>query len=174
MPNQFTKAKELGLPKPEMSEATRRKLSIATANWNNARFQNVEVRQKLSESMKRAVAKFPDSYGVSNRGRTRKISAYGQTFQGEWELDFFEYCMTCLIEVERVKLGFKYEWNGNRTYFPDFYLPAFDLYVEIKGYETERDLAKWKYFPYKLKIVRRKEIELMRKAAFDLVAFMTE
>ena len=172
MPNQYTKAQRLGLPKPEISEETRQKLSVATSKSLQIRYQNPEYRKKLSESMKRAVEKFPESYGVSNRGRTRKIEAHGLSFQGKWELDFFDYCLQNRIEVRRCTEGFQYEWNGSRKYFPDFFLPKFQTYIEIKGYETARDLAKWKNFPSKIKVIRRKQIEDIRRKEFDLITFI--
>jgi hypothetical protein len=38
-------------------------------------------------------------------------------------------------------------YGKSHRYFPDFYLPETEEYIEIKGYKTERDEAKWKYFP---------------------------
>ena len=62
--------------------------------------------------------------------------------------------------------GFPYIWNGERTYFPDFYIESLDLYVEIKGYETDRDKAKWKQFPKKLRVIKKKEINEIKKNCF--------
>jgi hypothetical protein len=31
--------------------------------------------------------------------------------------------------------------------------------VEVKGYETEKDRAKWKQFPFKLLVVKKQEIQ---------------
>lgn len=53
--------------------------------------------------------------------------------------------------------------NGSRTYFPDFYLPESDMWIEVKGYETERDIAKWESMinvhKKNLNIVKSKEIK---------------
>ena len=32
---------------------------------------------------------------------------------------------------------------GSRQYFPDFFLPKYNSYVEVKGYKKERDTYKW-------------------------------
>lgn len=45
-----------------------------------------------------------------------------------------------------------------------------DLYVEVKGYEAERDRAKWSVFPFKLMIVKKKEIDEIQKGTFAPVA----
>lgn len=136
---------------------------------NIKRYADPEVRKRLSESMRRAVEKFPESYGTSNRGRTKRIDAHGVSFQGKWELQFFEWCLENKIQIIRPVQGFKYSWNGARTYFPDFYLPNLDIYVEVKGYETERDSAKWRDFPHKLLVIRRKQIEQIKRKEFSLI-----
>ena len=54
-------------------------------------------------------------------------------------------------------------------YFPDFYLPKYKLYIEVKGYETKRDRAKWKNFPKKLLILKNNEIKLIKQNKFNLI-----
>lgn len=54
---------------------------------------------------------------------------------------------------------FEYNWNeAVHKYFPDFYLIDSNTYIEVKGYKTERDEAKWKNFPEKLIILQENEI----------------
>jgi hypothetical protein len=125
-----------------------------------------EMRKKHSESMKKAVEENPESYTSSNRGRTKQIVYNDIKFQGNWELEFYKYCEKNHIKVERVNVWFEYEWNGIRKYFPDFYLPDYDLYIEIKGYETDKDHAKWTQFPKKLKVIKKKEIFAIKKGCF--------
>ena len=56
-------------------------------------------------------------------------------------------------------MPFQYEYEGKtRNYYPDFYLVEDDKYVEIKGYETEKDRAKWTQFKKSLLILKRKEL----------------
>ena len=160
--NQFIKASKLGLPKPIVSKETRKKISETSKKqvWTETR------RKNLSESMKRAVEKYPESYSSSNRGRTKQIIYDGIKFQGQWELDFYKWTEKENLNAVRVTEGFPYIWNGERTYFPDFYIESLDLYVEIKGYETDRDKAKWKQFPKKLRVIKKKEINEIKKNCF--------
>lgn len=52
-----------------------------------------------------------------------------------------------------------YEFNNNTSYYtPDFYLIDIDLYIEIKGYETDKDRAKWSCFPLKLRVIKGAEL----------------
>ena len=121
-----------------------------------------------SERMKEAVSSKPESYSGSNRGRTKQILYNNIKFQGQRELDFYLWCERNNQPVERNKKWFDYSWEGNRKYNPDFYLPDLGIYVEIKGYETDRDRAKWKYFPEKLIIIKEAEIIKIRNNVFTL------
>lgn len=158
--NQYTK----GTAKP-LSDETRKKFSERSLRqvWTDER------RAKLSESMKAAVANNPSAYSSSNRGRVKQIEYNGIKFQGKWELAFYQWCEQSNVPVERNHKGFPYIWNGNRTYFPDFYLPNHSAYVEVKGYKTERDDAKWSQFPERLIIVDRIAIDNIRKGVYNLL-----
>lgn len=53
-----------------------------------------------------------------------------------------------------------YYWNDDwHMYFPDFFLPTEEIYIEVKGYKTERDEAKWSYFKGTLLLVDKNVIE---------------
>jgi hypothetical protein len=162
MPNQWTKAKELGITH-QVSDETRKKLSEASSK----QIHSEETKKKISEGIKKAIERNPNAYTSSNRGRTKEILYNGIKFQGRWELEFFQFCESNDIQITRPNEWFEYTWNGTRKYFPDFYLSEYDLYVEVKGYETERDHAKWSQFPKKLKVVKQKEIYAIRNGTFN-------
>ena len=135
---------------------------------NKHRIWTPESRKKHSDSMKRAVENNPEAYSSSNRGRVKQLIYKGIKFQGNWELDFYKWCETNNIPCIRNIEGFKYEWNGNRTYFPDFYLTEKDVYIEVKGYKTERDSAKWDQFPKQLIVVQKQDIISIKQNAYIL------
>jgi hypothetical protein len=132
----------------------------------NQRWADPAIRKKHSIAMKQAVDKNPESYTSSNRGRTKQIIVDGIKFQGQWEVDFYLWAKENGLEPRRPSKSFTYEWNGTRTYFPDFYIESKDLYVEVKGYETDRDRAKWLTFPKKLRIIKEAEIKQIREGTF--------
>jgi hypothetical protein len=148
-------------PDYEIKESTRQKLKNQIQIWGDDR------RLRHSNAMKLAVENHPESYTSSNRGRTKQIIVDGIKFQGKWELEFYQYCKSNDIQIERSNEWFEYEWNGARKYFPDFYLSEKDLYIEVKGYETERDRAKWSSFPKQLKIIRKDDIMAIRKGTWN-------
>jgi hypothetical protein len=158
--NQFIKAEELGLEKPIVSEVVKATL----AENNKLRNWDDEAKQKHSLSMKQAVLENPESYTKSNRGRVKHIKKYGLTFDGEWELKFYEWCMDNNIKIEDNTKFFPYVWNEqDHLYNPDFYLPEYDVYVEVKGYYDDRDIAKWDYFTEKLSVLKKDKIKLIEK-----------
>lgn len=157
--NQYTKAKELGLPPPVMSDKTKKLISAASKR-NAATMWTPERRKKHSQIMKQVVANNPDSYTKSNvSGRVKIIEYNGHKLKGQWEVDTAKW-------LDRQEISWKsevnpqpYFWNNSwHLYFPDFYLPEHDIYIEVKGYQTERDDAKWLYFKGTLLIIDSKVI----------------
>ena len=64
------------------------------------------------------------------------------------------------INWERCSESFKYNFEGfTKRYIPDFYLPDSDKYIEIKGFETKKDRAKWEHFPEKLEVLKEKQLK---------------
>ena len=146
-----------------LTEAGRAKIKQATIEQNKRQWQDTSLREKHRQAMRRAVENNPESYTSSNRGRTKQIIVDGIKFQGQWEVDFYLWAKENGLDPKRPNKSFTYEWNGTRTYFPDFYIKSKDLYVEVKGYETDRDRAKWLHFPEKLRIIKEAEIKQIRQ-----------
>ena len=163
--NQFTKAKSLGLPVPVMSEATRKKISES----GKGRIESFELRQKRSNSMRQAVIANPNSYSSANVCGRIKIEEYcGQKFHGRWEVIVAKWFDANNIRWKRDVSPFSYFWNnGWHLYFPDFFLPDYNLFIEVKGYETDRDRTKWAVVP-NLLTIKQKEIKLIKQNIFHL------
>jgi|688.fasta_scaffold326745_1 hypothetical protein len=172
--NQFTKAKKLGLPKPDVKESTRQILAEKTSEWNKKIWQDIEFKKRHQDAMKSAVDQHPDSYNSGNRGRVKQIEYDGIKFHGSWEVEFYKWCKFQNIDVLRNRQGFKYVWEGERTYFPDFFIPAYNFYVEIKGYETERDYAKWSVLPKQLKVLTKTDIMDIKQDKFSVENFLAK
>jgi hypothetical protein len=141
---------------------------------NKVIWKNPENLNNLSIAMKKAVHNNPTSYSSSNiNGRVKKyeiIDVYGEiaTVTGSWELVVAKWLSDNNIEWTNKVNSFEYEWEGKiRRYFPDFYLPNFDIYLEVKGYERERDRCKWKAIT-NLKVLRKTEIEAIKEGSFSI------
>lgn len=161
--NQYTKAKSLGIV-ISISEETRKKMSES----NKGKEISLERKKKLSDIMRRVVKEKPESYSSSNvNGRVKKVEYNGLTLDSSWELQFVKWCDSNNVKWIRPTIGFEYEWFGIRTYYPDFYLVDLDLYVEIKGYQRDRDLKKWNSVS-NLIVIKQKEIDNIKNNTFDI------
>lgn len=142
-----------------MSDETRKKLS----NANSGRKKSPEAIEKLKISMRAAVQRNPDSYTASNiSGRTPIIVYNGIKLKGTWEVETAKWLDRQNINWTNVITGFDYEWNNaTHLYYPDFYLPEFNCYIEVKGYERDRDKAKWKSLD-NLIVLKQREIDKIK------------
>jgi hypothetical protein len=162
--NHFTKAKEEGR-KIIVSEETRFKIG----KGNRGRVYSKEQREVMSINMQEAVRKHPASYSANNvSGRTKTIEYKGFNLKGSWELEVAKWLDKHGIKWTNEVKGFEYFWEGKiHLYFPDFYLTELDKYIEVKGYERERDRKKWEVIE-NLIVFKKKEIELIRENVFSL------
>ena len=112
----------------------------------------IKLRKALKESIK--------------TGGYRKGSGRGKSgwYKGYWcdstyELAFVIYNIDHNIKFKRNTEKFPYEYNNEtHNYIPDFILPD-GSYIEIKGFNTEKDIFKHKSFPYKLKVLMKNDLQ---------------
>lgn len=139
--NQYTKAELMNLDKPIVSESTRLKLSNI---WKGKKHSE-ESKQKISKSIKNAIINNPESYSSSNiNGRIKKKEYNGNVFDSSWEVKVVKVLDEHNVKWIKPINGIPYEWNNSiHLYFPDFYIPSVDMYIEVKGYKRDRDNYKW-------------------------------
>lgn len=158
----------------EWSQETLMKLKKSGVEVNK-KYWTKEKKLEHSFLMKRVVTENPNSYSTYNISGRVKIYEYnGKKLKGKWELlvakKLDEENIVWDNEIEPIP----YFWNGNwHLYFPDFYLKEFDFFIEVKGYERERDRCKWSYVKKPLLILKEKqikEIEKNKKQIKDYIA----
>ena len=149
----------------KMTDETKNKLSAKASG----RKLSEDHRSKISIAMKKAVRKYPDSYSASNvSGRTKTYEYNGFKLKGTWELAVAHWLDLNNIKWTNKIEPIEYTWNdSSHLYFPDFYLPELDLYIEVKGYQRDRDLQKWKEVD-NLLIIRAKEIKEIKNNTFTI------
>lgn len=121
-----------------------------------------EAREKISEAIKKRYEKG----WMPKAGRCEKID-YNSPIaglikvDGTWELAVAQYLDQQQLRWTRNTKKFDYvDDSGNkRKYTPDFYVESWGAYLEIKGYETDLDRAKWRNFPEKLVVWKKKELK---------------
>jgi hypothetical protein len=163
--NQHTKAKERG-EVVVVSEETKRKIGNAV----RGRQMPIEEIERRKIAMKKAVLQNPNSYTANNvSGRTPIIEYNGFKLKGSWELETAKWLDRNNIKWTNILDGFEYDWNGStHLYYPDFYLTEIDYYIEVKGYERERDRAKWKVVK-NLTIIKKNEIDMIKNNTYQLL-----
>ncbi len=86
-------------------------------------------------------------------------------YKGYWcdssyELAYVMYNIDNNIPFKQNIDRFPYKYNDkNYSYTPDF-IAEDGSYIEIKGFETEKDHAKWSQFPHKLTVLRKTDLTL--------------
>lgn len=111
-----------------------------------------KTRQKLKDIANRKICDGTWHYSFS---KSRTHLYRGIKLYGTWELKYAIYLDSLNIVWERPIECFSYVFDGKVSkYTPDFYLPDEDIFVEIKGYKTARDEAKWVSFPHNLRILQ--------------------
>lgn len=110
-----------------------------------------EVRKKISDS---CLQHSREGTWHKSLAKNAHCNYKGIDFDSSWETAYAKYLDTNHILWERCKDRFLYKYqNKNHYYTPDFYLLNMQEYVEIKGYATGKDYAKWKQFPKKNKLI---------------------
>ncbi|MHA1342887.1 MAG: hypothetical protein ACTSQG_02800 [Promethearchaeota archaeon] len=84
------------------------------------------------------------TYGKIYHGKWGKYK--GIFMRSSWEIKFAQF-----LDLSGIKYLYEFKtFNlGNTTYTPDFYIPKWDCYIEIKGYW--RDDAKYKFKKFRKK-----------------------
>lgn len=123
-----------------------------------------EKRALKSAKMKEVVKDNPDSYSknnVSGRVKMYEVSdSFGKTtVKGTWELKVATWLNDNNIKWTNKITPISYYWNDSwHLYFPDFHMIDTDTLIEVKGYETDRDIAKWQSVNKQLFVIRKSDM----------------
>jgi hypothetical protein len=133
-----------------------------------------ETKMKISESSKGKTGGYREGTNKWKGGRIFcKALSKDVWLDSKWEIKFVEILEQFSIEWVKNYKSFEYDWEfSTRKYIPDFFLPEFDLWIEVKGWEKEIDKAKWKSFPHRLKIIRGEDLK--RISSLDKTGLVLE
>lgn len=114
--------------------------------WCDGLTKETDERLKLlSDKIKQSIKEKINTGNWHNSFSKSRTQIYKNVnMMGTWEVEFAKLLDKRNINWEYTKHQFDYLYNDEiHKYNPDFYLPEFDTYIEIKGYPTKRDIAKW-------------------------------
>ena len=91
----------------------------------------------------------------------------GIKVQGTWELRVAETLIKRSIKFERKRIMYQ----KTHRYTPDFYLPDYDLYLEVKGFRRNRDIYKMylvleEHPNLKIKMIEREQMKSLESLDF--------
>lgn len=131
---------------------------------------STDTKIKLSNIRKEYLKNNPNP--IKSCGRAKKYNYKNVVLDGTWEVIFATYLDSLNIVWERPKNYFEYEYNGTHMYYPDFFLKDYNIYVEVKGYETDLDRIKWNAIKdihkQKLLVIKKYEIDNIKKGLYNI------
>lgn len=104
-----------------------------------------EVFDTREEALERIMSQRTKSKLKSSRGKKFASQKLNMEFRSNWEIELAEIL---------TDLGIKFDYEPERFYFraekesylPDFYLPEFNCWIEVKGYMDKRSERRVKLF----------------------------
>ena len=91
----------------------------------------------------------------------------GNYYRSRWEITVANALHDCHIEFKYEPKRFKFSHKHNETYLPDFYLPKYNVWVEVKGYWDKRSIKRKVLFERefpdeRLMFIEKDEIERLK------------
>jgi len=120
----------------EVSDGTREKLREAHKGQGLGRHLSDKTREKMrGRPGYIRTEEIREKTRLNHRGGAKRALYNNTWFRSGWEAKYAEYLDTWNIKWEYEPHTFVLEIEGKKTsYTPDFYLPEFNLYHEIKGW----------------------------------------
>lgn len=115
-------------------------------------------------------------------GRCKWYIVAGQSVQGTWERNIAQVFEQKKIKWEKLRTNqhvFNYTMEGKeRCYSPDFWLPEYNKYVEIKGYWWGNDKAKMltviqQYPNVTILVIEKAQYDILLRGDISLLGSLT-
>lgn len=145
----------------KLSDEQKAKISLSLKGKKLGRASTPEKealrKQKISQSLKGRTGGYRKGSG---RGKSGWYKGYW--CDSSWELAFVVYNLDHRILFKRNTEKFPYLYDGRLSYYiPDFILGS--VYIEIKGYDTAKNKAKYAAFSKQLRVFKWNVIQYMVK-----------
>ena len=124
------------LSSDERQARAERMSSIVTECWQDSEYQE---RRHLAGQQQMLKNMSDPTYGY------RRYPYHGISYRSSWEVMVAEFLEERSISFEYEKHKFPYVVDEvQRYYFPDFYLPSYELFIEVKPEEMINDITNTK------------------------------
>ena len=126
-----------GLTK-ETSESVKQYANAIGKKWQNGEYEprnhTDETKKKISDAR---ILYLENNHHHGLKWFKVSNGKYDIKVQGTWELKVANWLNKNSIFWKRHSIKY-----GNRKYTPDFYIPLYDIYIEVKGWMKDRDISK--------------------------------
>lgn len=146
----------------EITYGSARCHSCSQSGVNNHQYKNGKNkcidcgRELVNYRSKRCIRCFQKYFIANGMNRGKKSGAYGKSaphskgcyYKNIWMRSSYEIKFAFFLDCS----GIKYLYESERFYFkdctycPDFYIPQWDLYIEIKGWWRDEAVKRFKLF----------------------------
>lgn len=138
-----------GMLEKHFSEETLKKLAESHKKYRDSLTQEEKHEIAMKAARTRALngsgSTTENTYSNCKQGFRNDIGCY---FRSSWEANFARILDYCNIkwEYEYERFVFPYSVDGVLSYQPDFYLPEYDSWIEIKGWMDYKSQLRLKMF----------------------------
>ena len=165
----------------KLSEEHKKKIS-ESRRGKPYRPKSPEIEAARREKISRAMKKNPKAGGYRRGSGRCRGSWYDSPYAGRVYLDSsYEVRLAKQLDKSGIswvkntqKFPYTDESGKNRKYTPDFQLPEHDLWVETKGFKTERDVCKWRDFPFRMMVIYESDLKAIEEGADLFEAYRHE
>ncbi len=131
------------------------------------------TKEKLSEARSRFLNERGNG-GFRDVKWFKSVDSFGNecSLRGTWERDVAEWLTRQGIMWTRKHYVKYLDENINRTYSPDFFIPADNTVIEVKGFYSDKDKRKMQLVQEQhpeliVKMVMKKEVEQLQSLAYN-------
>lgn len=135
-----------GLTK-ETSEAVRRAAAVCSANTKGkpGHPHTKETREKLSLARSRRIDEDRSGFLHVKWYKVKNLNGNEYTVRGHWEENVaLRLNSLDILWTKNKWIAYQDSANVIHRYNPDFYIPDMNVYVEVKGYYSDKDQRKMK------------------------------
>lgn len=130
-------------------------------SWHKGKTAATDIRlanhgSKVSKTIQRKIA---EGTWHNSFAKSRRHIYKDESFDGKWELKLAMWFDENDIVWVRNRKSFLYGFDKPRRYTPDFFLPIINCYVEVKGWKTPKDEAKWSHFSERLIVLSGSDLQ---------------
>lgn len=161
------------------TESSKRRVSeTSKKNWSDDKIRGKMLNRNFLEIGRKAAKTRYDNH-ISGKKIYKTTRGKRVKYNDIWMKSTYESRLANVFDKLKIKWEYECKWfnlRSGKCYLPDFYLPDFDLYVEVKGWWRDDAFEKFndylKEFDIKCSLVMKNELLLLEKGEASIEDFI--